>query len=38
MNRADANQDNVLEIKELLDSSEVRRELNLGTRPHFNRR
>ena len=38
MNRADANQDNVLEIKEFLGSSEVRRELNLGTRPYFNRR
>ena len=38
MNRADANQDNVLEITELLDSREVWRELNLGTRPYFSRR
>ena len=38
MNRADANQDNVLEIAELLDSREFWRELNLGTRPDFSPR
>jgi len=38
MSRADANRDNVLELTELLDSREVWRELNLGTRPYFSRR
>ena len=38
MSRADANQDNVLEIAELLDSREVWRELNLGARPYFHSR
>ena len=38
MNRADANQDNVLEVTELLESREIWRELNLGTRPYFSRR
>ena len=38
MNRADANQDNVLEIAELLDSREFWRELNLGTRPYLSPR